>query len=174
VSYRINISVHDGIIGIDETGGELPEGSWIVGGHEDQYGAGVHVVRRLPNGRHVAEAQHHITHRNYDDSKFEVIEEKPAIEVQQYTDHSSLVQHIDVGPKEISDGTPKIYKGRITGSGESRPPYHVDIPLPEGERYPDSDWVCESCGRFLGSAEAPCGKCPDVNSVPSIDDFTEG
>jgi hypothetical protein len=211
MNYRLNIVVKDGIPDIGEFGGELPEGSWQIGGHEDQYGVSIHVVRRLPNGRHVGEAQHHFSHKNYDDSKFEPLQPDREDEVRDYPSHTSLVRP-PVGPAAPEDGiprrapnkhdqidqfangpvevTPGVWRNYHNGPGwlsrksadkereidlgfanaelAPRAPYHVDIPLPDGERYPDTE--CASCGRVIGSRDIPCAECPDTDTVGSIDD----
>jgi hypothetical protein len=70
MSYTFTISFKGGLMTVNSRSGDMPDGTWQVGGHEDEYGAGINVVRRLPNGRFAAEAQHHSTHRNYDDNNF--------------------------------------------------------------------------------------------------------
>ncbi len=233
MSYRVNIVVIDGVIGIEETGGELPEGSWQIGGYEDEHSTSIHVVRRLPNGRHVAEAQHHFAHKNYDDSKFEAPEPDPARPERNLVP----VHKYPIGPPTPSDGTTKqgMTVGLAMESEEQRiahqPPddigqWHTgmirtdsshsttagvtipkgkhamsktpaassvsfqvgspyfddinlpgedltkqDIPLPEGERYPEGE--CGYCGRMPGARSMPCRYCTDVSSVSAIDTFAE-
>jgi hypothetical protein len=170
MSYRLNIIVKNGVASIEETGGELPEGNWTIGGQEDEYGVSIHVVRRMPNGRHTCEAQHHSASKNYDDSKFEPMQDGPEIEVRQYPIHTSLLHKEPVGPTTPADGIPKnIYRGRPAHQPPTaRPPYHEDIPLPEGERYPDN--TCGYCDREPGSKSSdPCRYCPDVESTAPLD-----
>jgi len=215
MSYRLNIVVKNGVASIGEFGGEIPEGNWTIGGHEDEYGSAIHVVRRLPNGRHVSEAQHYQAHKNYDDSKFEPVEPEPVQEAApEPTWHTPLATRASVGPATPSDGIPKhvvvahdpsirfangpvevqpgLWRNSADGPGwlsqkvankerardlasaareAPRPPYSEDIPLPDGEHYPDN--TCGYCLRTSGSSDAPCEHCPDVSSIPSPDSLAD-
>lgn len=70
MSYQITVVCRNGVVTLGEGGGDVPDGSWTIGGHEDSHSASINVVRRQPNGRFAAEAQHFSSNHNYDDSNF--------------------------------------------------------------------------------------------------------
>ena len=94
--YMFNVVVHNGVAEIISESGPLPDGSWQVGGNEDDFGAGINVVHRLPSGKFTAEAQHFSTYYNYDPTKFIQL---PA---EQWTEDGG--ESIPVGPSAPADG----------------------------------------------------------------------
>jgi hypothetical protein len=74
MNYTFRVIVKDGVMTFGRVSGDLPDGSYEVGGNEDEHGAGINVTHRLSNGQFVAEAQHYRSHYNYNPDNFAPIE----------------------------------------------------------------------------------------------------
>jgi hypothetical protein len=72
MSYTVGFKVTNGQVHEVTVSGGLPDGEYLIGGHEDQLGNSINVTRKLPTGMHVVEAQHYQSYHNYDPDKFQV------------------------------------------------------------------------------------------------------
>lgn len=57
MSYTITVAVEDGTVAAT-MGGEVPEGEFVISGHEDDSQRTLAVTRRGPDGRYVGTASH--------------------------------------------------------------------------------------------------------------------
>ena len=58
MSYSITVHALDGQLRIEHSG-QVPDGTHVISGHEDEHGRSVSVVRQDAEGRHAVQANAH-------------------------------------------------------------------------------------------------------------------
>lgn len=168
MSYTFAFRVKDGNLSEPQVNGDLPDGEYVIGGHEDRLGASVHVTHKMLNGMHIVEAQHYSARHNYDPERFQETKAEEAAPRPPYYQNVTL-------PGDNLVDTPMDPDAReMAGRHESgklprRVPADVQDPS-EAEVYSTTDPVADILSERSGHAHDGMAHVHETGPQPVLND----